>query len=171
MSSVSPNFPFILFMIVCFLIVAAIVTGIVLIVVYSMKSAKPRPQVYQNTNPYQNNHYGNPYTGAGNTHWKNNNPSHFDNNSITHHTATWGAADAFNNQDMNNEMNTNGTHFSDKDHDGIPDQFDTHDNRFDNTMNNDSTSSFDTNTWSSDSSSGGFDSGGSSGGSSDNNNF
>ncbi len=94
----------------------------------------------------------------------------FDNNSITHNHATWEAAHTFNNQDMNNEMNTNGTSFSDKDHDGIPDQVDTHDNRFDHTMSNDSTSSFDTNTWSNDSSSGGFDSGGSSGGSTDSNN-
>lgn len=170
MNLVSPNFPVILFMIFIFIIVAAIITGIVLIVVYSMKSARPRPPVNQNPNPYQHNYYGNYNNGHAHTNW-NNTPTGFDNNSITHNPATWGAADAFNNQDMNNEMNTGGTQNSDKDHDGIPDQFDTHDNRFDHNMSNDSTSSFDTNTWNNDSASGGFDSGGSSGGSTDNNNF
>lgn len=106
------------------------------------------------------------------THPRNNQQhnTHFDNNSLTHNPATWGAADAFNNQYMNDEMNNNGTYLSDKDHDGIPDQVDTHDNRFDHYMSNDSTSSFYTNTWSNDSSSGGSDSGGSSGGSTDSNN-
>lgn len=171
MSLISPNFSVILFMVICFVIVAVIITGVVLIVVYSMKSAKPRPPVNQPPNPYQYNHYGNSANGYGQTNWYNNNPHGFDNNSITHNPATWGAADAFNNQDMQNEIKHNGTPYSDKDHDGIPDQFDAHDNRFDNTMSTDSTSTFDTNTWSSDSSSGNFDSGGSSGGSSDNSNF
>lgn len=151
--SVLPNWPVILFMLCCFIIVAAIVTGIVLIIVYSIKGTKSR-QHYHATVHHQNSSY----------------PPDFDNNSLTHNPATWGAAHAFNNQDMNNEMNNNGTYFSDKDHDGIPDQVDTHDNRFDHTMSNDSTSSFDTNTWSNDSSSGGSDSGGSSG-TTDNNNF
>lgn len=92
----------------------------------------------------------------------------FDNNSLTHDHTTWGAGAAYNHQHMNNDMHHNNNYQTDKDHDGIPDQFDTHDNRFDNNMSNDSTNTFDNNSWSNDSG-GNFDSGGSSGGSSDNN--
>lgn len=118
MSIVSPNWPLILFMVCCFILVAAIITGIVLIVVYSMKGTKNRQPVYTNPESYQHYHSGNHYTGNSHTNWQHNSyPPPYMYNSMT-----------------NPENST----YSDVDHDGIPDQFDTHDNRFDSDFGHDS---------------------------------
>lgn len=123
MRIVSPNWPVILFMLCCFIFIAAIVTGIVLIVVYSMKGTKTRRPVYVNPDSYQHYHSGNHYTGHSQTNWQNNNyqPPYMHSNMTTPENST----------------------YSDVDHDGIPDQFDNHDNRFDSDFSHNSAGSFD----------------------------